>query len=348
MTSGAPACVLVRAVNWLGDLVMTLPAVRAVRAAYPVAHLDVLVKQELAGFYEGCGWIDEIVPYLVRRGLPGAADRVQVVGGLRARRFDLAVVLPKSFESALWVRLAGIPRRVGFRSDGRGWMLTDAVPVPVRPRAHQSGDYLELLRVGLGIEATDQGHLEVHGAHRDRMRDWLATRRSGAGPLIALAVAAAYGPAKEWPEARYVALVDRLVDRHRAECVLVGAPGEREKCERVAATSRHRPVVAAGATSVGDLVALLSLCDGFAGNDSGAMHVAAALGIPTVGIFGSTDPERTGPRGPRVAVLRQPLECSPCLARTCRFGHYDCLQAISAEAVDTQLAALGAFGATVG
>jgi len=345
MSSPVPGRVLVKAVNWLGDLVMTLPALRAVRKAYPGAHLAVLVRRELAGFYDGCRWIDAVLPYAVRPGLAGVGDRGRLVGDLRAARYDLAVVLPKSFESALWVRLAGIPRRVGFRADGRSWMLTDRVPRPRSSRGHQSGDYLDLLRTGLGVAACDDGRLDVDPAHRARMEAWLAERRHGAGPLIALAVAAAYGPAKEWPESRYVDLIERLAAGQGAQCVLVGTPAERARCARVAAASRGEPIVAAGETSVGELVALLALCDGFAGNDSGAMHVAAAVGIPTVGVFGSTDPVRTGPRGPKVAVLRQPLECSPCLARTCRFGHYDCLRAISVDAVVTQLAALGAVGA---
>ena len=340
---GAPARVLIKAPNWLGDLVITLPAVRAVRAAYPRARLMVLVRRELAEFYDGCRWIDSVLPYAVRPGVAGFADRVRLVGRLRAERSDLAIVLPKSFESALWVCLAGIRRRVGFRSDARSWMLTDRVAVPRGARGHQSGDYLQLLRAGLGVEGSGDGRLEADAAHRDRMAAWLAARGRGTGPLVALAVAAAYGPAKEWPESRYVALIDRLASRWGARCVLVGAPGERDRCVRVAAASTGAPIVAAGETTVGELVALLGLCDGFAGNDSGAMHVAAALGIPTVGVFGSTDPERTGPRGARVAVVRQPLACSPCLARTCRFGHYECLNAITVEAVEGQLAALGAL-----
>lgn len=339
----APGVVLVKAPNWLGDLVITLPAVRAVRVAYPQARLVIMVRRELGDFYDGCRWVDRVMPYSVRTGVAGTADRVRVIGALRAEGCDLAVVLPKSFESALWMWLAGIPRRVGFRADARSWMLTDAVPLPRRPRGHQSGDYLGLIRSGLGVDAGDDPRLDFDASRRERMAGWLAASGRSRGPLIALAVAAAYGPAKEWPEHRYVALIERLDRNWGARCVLVGAPGERERCERVASATAAVPMVAAGETTVGDLVALLSLCDGFAGNDSGAMHVAAAVGIPTVGVFGSTDPERTGPRGPRVAVLRRPLACSPCLERTCRFGHYDCLNAIPVEAVEDELVTLGAL-----
>lgn len=344
--AGGPVRILVKAVNWLGDLVMTMPALRALRRAYPRAHLAVLVRGELAGFYAGCRWLDAVVPYAVRPGLSGLADRARIVRRIRAGRYDLAVVLPRSFESALWVFLARVPRRVGVRSDGRGWLLTERVPMPRRTPRHQSEDYLALLTAALGVHgaADPPPLLEVDPARRERMTAWLAARRRGRGPLVALAVGAAYGPAKEWPAERFAELIRRLATRHAAQCVLVGAPGERERCRRVADASGAEPLVAAGETDVGDLVALLSLCDGFAGNDSGAMHVAAALGVPTVGIFGSTDPDRTGPRGPATAVVREPVPCSPCLARTCRFGHYDCLRRISVDAVEARLEALGALG----
>lgn len=341
-----PERVLVKAVNWLGDAVMTMPALRAVRAAYPQARLAVLVKRELAGFYSGAGWIDEVIPYRVLQGLPGIADRRRIVAGLRARRFDLAVLFPKSFQAALWTFLARIPRRVGFATDWRSALLTDRVPFDSALRErHQLYDYLHLLERGLGItgRAADCA-LDVHEQHRVRLEDWLKERRQRPERrLIALAAAAAYGPAKEWPERHYAELIDLLAERHGAECVLLGAPSEVEKSERVARASRAGAVVAAGETDIAGAMALLSLCDGFAGNDSGSMHVAGALGIPTVGIFGSTNPDRTGPLGPRVRVLYEHIACSPCLDRTCRFGHYDCLTRITPTAVAAALEELGAF-----
>jgi heptosyltransferase II len=341
----APQRVLVKEVNWLGDLVMSLPALRAVRRAFPDARLSVLVKAELASFFDGSSWLDEVIPYRVGRSLGGLADRRHVVAEIRSRRFDLAILFPRSFEAAFWAALARVPRRVGFSADGRGLMLTHKT---VRPaalfRSHQVFDYLYLLRNTLGIDSdrTDVAP-DIHAAHRDAMRDWLGTERRSGGPLIAIAAAAAYGPAKEWPVARCAALVDRLAERHDAECVLVGAPNERGRCEMVAAASRRGALVAAGLTSVGQLTALLSLCNGFAGNDSGAMHVAGALGIPTVGIFGSTNPQRTGPLGPRTRTLYHRIECSPCLERTCRFGHYDCLLRVTPDEVEDALIELGAL-----
>ncbi|HVM95716.1 MAG TPA: lipopolysaccharide heptosyltransferase II, partial [Candidatus Acidoferrales bacterium] len=208
--------------------------------------------------------------------------------------------------------------------------------------------YLRMLQATLGIDGSvDDFQLDVAAQHRAAMQAWLASRRRlPDAPLIALAPAAAYGPAKEWPAAQYAALIDLLASKHDSECVLVGSPSERAACEAIARATQERVLVAAGETSIGQAVALLSLCAGFAGNDSGSMHVAGVCGLPTVGIFGSTNPVRTAPLGRRTAVLYEAIDCSPCLARTCRFGHYDCLRRITPNAVASALERLGAFQAT--
>jgi heptosyltransferase-2 len=342
--------VLVKEPNWLGDLVISLPALRGVRRAYPGAHLAVLVKRELAGFFEGVDGVDEVIPYRIGPGARGVADRWNVIGAIRARAFDLAVLLPRSFEAALWMAAAQVPRRAGAAAQGRSWLLTDVAPMPpAMPARHQAHDYLDLFRATLGIEGSvEDVRITASPTRTAKARAWLAERRRGAGPLVAVAPAASYGPAKEWPADRYAALLDELGEVGGAECVLVGTSAERARCAEIAAGSRAGALVAAGETDVGDLVALLSLCSAFAGNDSGAMHVAGALGIPTVGIFGSTQPRRTGPLGPRTRVLYEEIACSPCLDRTCRFGHYECLRRIEVASVVAALAAFGVFAPRAG
>lgn len=333
--------ILIRQVNWLGDLVMTLPATYAVRERFPRAQLVLLVKSELAGFYDGADWVDEVWPYRVAAGVAGIADRWRLVQRIRRHSFSTAVIFPRSFSSALLIALAGVPRRIGYVADGRGWLLTeryrrDAVLL----QKHQLHDHLDLVARSFGTAAADpRPVLPVAAAHAHSMREWLAGARRRAGRLVALAAAAAYGPAKEWPAEYYSALIDWLAERHGIESVLVGAPAEQARCVAIAASSRSGALVAAGRTSVGELIALLSLCDGFAGNDSGAMHVAAALGLPTVGIFGSTRASRTGPIGPHARVIQHPIDCSPCMQRHCRFGHYDCLRSIRVDEVAAALAA---------
>jgi heptosyltransferase-2 len=195
----------------------------------------------------------------------------------------------------------------------------------------------------VNIEASPS-QLELSQRSVSRMRDWLARhRRNLDAPLIAISPAVAYGPAKQWPASRFAELMDLLDQVAGVECVLLGTALERLQCEEVAAKSRKRAIIAAGQTGVGELKALLSLCDGFAGNDSGIMHLAAAIGIPTVGIFGSTDPLRTGPVGANARVIHHPVVCSPCLKRTCRFGHYQCLQGVTSAEVAEALKQLGAL-----
>jgi heptosyltransferase-2 len=191
--------ILVKEVNWLGDIVMSLPALRAVRRAFPDAKLSVLIKKELASFFDGAAWIDEIIPYKLRKGFfEGLSDRKAIVGELKARKFDLAVMLPNSFDAAAWPALAGIPVRAGFARDGRGMLLTHKTkPTPEILEVHQVNYYLHMLKETLGIDGSpDDCAPDVSTAALDRMRAFLAARRKRSDkPLIALAVAA-YGPAK--------------------------------------------------------------------------------------------------------------------------------------------------------
>ncbi len=344
--SPAPGNILVKEVNWLGDLVMSLPALHAIRDAFPETPLSILVRRELASFFDGADWISEVIPYRVRGGAAGLLDRASIIREIRSRRFDLAVLFPNSFQSALWVTLAGVPRRAGYAADRRGFMLTHrALARPDLQKTHQVHHWLTMVAETIGaLRSAEMPPIDINLQSRDRMRIWLSSRRSRPDrPLIALAPVAAYGPAKEWPPERFAALIDIVFERYRVECALVGGIDDRERCQQIAAQSTHGAIVAAGETTVGDLIALLSLCHAFAGNDSGCMHLAGTLGLPAVAIFGSTDPARTGPRGPHVRVIYRGIECSPCLERTCRFGHYNCLKEIAAEEVADALEQFGVF-----
>jgi heptosyltransferase-2 len=343
-----PQRILVKAVNWLGDLVMSLPALRAVRDGFPDATLAVMVKTNLAGFFDGLGWVDEIIPYRAERGLRAFSMNRQVIRALKKRHFDLAILFPNSFKSALWMARARIPTRVGYATDGRGLMLTRRL-TPARDAldGHQSLYWCGIVRDGLGLTIADGTNtclLQPAPKACERMRSWLGERRERSErPLIVIAAAAAYGPAKEWPAERFAELIERVAQGYDAECVIIGTAAERARCEYIAQASLVRSILAAGELSVSEMIAMISLSDGFVGNDSGAMHVAAALGIPTVGLFGSTNPRRTGPRGPHVSVLYKPPPCSPCLKRTCPFNHYDCQKAVSVEEVVEALARLNVF-----
>ena len=345
MTSpGAPPRrVLVKAANWLGDVVMSLPALRAIRRAWPHARVTVWIRRELAPLFAASPLVDEVLAYdhpvrpleRIRRLLP-------IVRVARRGDFDLGIVLPNRLEPALCLRLAGVRERVGYSGYRRDALLSRAIPRPADlARRHQVHDALELLRAGFAIDGDPRDvFLDVAPAARERTAARLAAWRSGDAPLVALAPGAAYGPAKEWPADRYATLGDRLA-RAGFVVVLVGSALDRRRCDVVAAAMRAPAIVAAGETTVDELVALLSFAAAFVGNDSGAMHVAGALGVPTVGIFGSTDPRRTAPLGPRTRVLAEPPSCSPCLARTCRFGRAACFDPVDVDATVAALTALG-------
>ena len=344
------ARVLVRETNWLGDIMISLPALRAVRRRFARGRLAVQVRANLAQIVRGLSWVDEVIPFRVRRGVAGIGDRRAAVREIRRRRFDLAILFPNSLDSALWPFLARIPRRLGYACDGRRVLLTDPVPVTRAILAqHQVHYYLNLLRP-LGIEETaEDPALEVAAEAEAEAEALLAELPSG-GPIVVFAPGAAYGPAREWPASHYAELARQLVEKHDARIVLDGAPNERAKCLKLAARisdlSNGALLVTAGRTSVAGLAALLKRCAAFVGNDSGATHVAGVVGIPTVGIFGSTSPDRTGPLGPRTAIIRKPISCSPCGQRTCRFGHYRCLTEVFPADVLARLEALAPFAGT--
>src|SRR3984893_9445206 len=180
----APNRILIQAVNWLGDVVHMLPAMRAIRRAFPEAHLAVLIKNDLASFFDGADWIDEVIPYSiapysVANVFRGLDDRRKLIAEIRARHFDLAILMPNSFESALWIRAAGIPMRAGFARDARGAMLTHkATPPPDALEGHQTRYWLAMIRDALGIDIEVAPHIDDRTilpapANVARMRDWL-------------------------------------------------------------------------------------------------------------------------------------------------------------------------------
>jgi len=337
--------ILVKETNWLGDIIMSMPALRAVRRHFPDAHLAVLVKDNLAAIFNDSPIVDEVIPYRFRRGLGGVGDRFRVGRTLKAKGFDAAVLFPNSLDAAIVAFLARIPRRVGYARDGRSLLLTDRVRASREIlEVHQARYYLNLVTV-LGVESddTDAG-LWVAPPARERMLQYL--RKNGVADgakLVAFAAGAAYGPAKEWGRERFARLAARLTAGHGVRIILVGAPRERADADRLFQQIGNDALNAVGETALDELVALLSMCTAFVGNDSGAMHVAGALGIPTVGIFGSTRPDRTGPLGAQSTFLKSDVECAPCLKRVCASGDYRCMESITVTMVEDALKELGAF-----
>lgn len=330
--------ILVRATNWLGDAVMAIPALEAIRSHEPGAEIVVLARPWVADLYRGQGHADRIVVYDNSGRHHGFLGRERLAAELRREKFDVAVLFQNALDAAWLVWRAGIPVRIGYARDGRSWLLTRAIPVPRdgEAPAHETLYYLELLRrVGwlARLPTVDRITLRVpDDARRDAEQRLMTAGARKSAAWIAFAPGAAYGSAKCWPPERYAALADRMIDACDADVILFGAPGERDMAARIAKAMRHTAFNLAGATSVGELPALLASCRLFIGNDSGAMHVAGAVGLPVVGIFGPTDPEGTSPVTPRFTLVREPVPCSPCFLRHCPVDHR-CMTRISVERV---------------
>jgi heptosyltransferase-2 len=326
--------ILVRATNWVGDAILCVPALRAVRARWPEAEISILARRWVSAVYEGQGLADQLMVL---------EDSQDLAAALSATKFDAAILFQNAFHAAWLAWRAGIPERIGYARDGRGPLLTRAIAVPTDGEipAHEVYYYAELVRRAGWISdlpKIDEIRLSVADAARATAeKRMIAAGARGGARLIAFAPGAAYGSAKCWPAERFAELADRLIARFDADVILFGAPSERDIAERIASGMRRRPVNLAGQTSIAELSAYFSACDLFIGNDSGAMHVAAGAGVPVVAIFGSTDPDGTAPLTLRRTLVRRAPSCSPCFLRHCPVDHR-CMTRIEVDAVENAAA----------
>ena len=331
---------LVLAPNWLGDAIMALPAIADLRRHYPGATVMLAARRPLAALAAMVPGVDGSMPLEGRRGahaitaLRGDIDRV------REGRFDAALLLPNSFHAALLAYRARIPQRWGYRADLRTPLLTRAVRKPQVARLHQAEYYQHLTR-GLGIPSGPLVAEVRVGDQRQAVADRLLREHGWDGrPLVGIAPGAAYGSAKRWPPERMGSLVARLAHEAGATVVLVGASADRETVDSVVRTAGAAGAGAiinlAGKTDLPALAAVLSRCRAFVSNDSGAMHLAAAVDVPVIGIFGPTREWATSPlRGPRAiqaAIVHTDVSCRPCMLRTCPIDHR-CMTGIAVEDV---------------
>jgi heptosyltransferase II len=326
--------ILVRAANWVGDAVLSLPALRAIRERNPQAHIVVLARPWVAGLYCREAFCDEHLA--APRTWSG---RLRVARILRQRRFDAAILLPNSFEAALVARLAGIPQRIGYDRDGRGLLLTAAIPPPQPgdiPR-HESFYYLELLRrAGIIPELPATAPILLDGVEEARRMGRERFEAMGfRQPVIGISPGAENSRAKQWLPERFVEAATLLAASLGAAVAVFGSSSEQTLGRLVAEQIRRngcRVLNLAGETTLEQFAEMAAACRVFLSNDSGAMHVASAVGVPTVAVFGPTDWIATAPAGPLARVVRQPVECSPCMLRDCPIDHR-CMTAVSAEQV---------------
>ena len=324
-----PFRIVIRSSNWLGDAVMSVPAVRAIKRGRPDAHVTVLTTEALAPMWKLVREVDNIVTANTR-------SLVSVVRALRANsRFDAAILLPNSMRSALEAWLAGIPRRVGYRGHSRAWLLNQIVREPNKPRPpeHQARRYLRIAHaLGADVSNASLGIADI-SANANSQADGRERR-------LGLCPGAEYGPAKRWLPERFAEAAAAVANQHPVKWVLFGKETETAAGASIAATLGDRCENRIGQTSMEELINELGSCQALLTNDTGTMHLAALLGVPTVSIFGSTEPRLTGPLGNNHVVLRHHVECSPCFLRQCPID-FRCMKAVTvAEAVEAVIALL--------
>jgi heptosyltransferase II len=351
--------ILVRGPNWLGDAVMCEPALRGLRSLFPDAQIALLVKPAVADLFAGHPALTRVLTYDSEGPHAGLSGKWALAGQLRRQSFDLAVLFQNAFEAAFLAFLAGVPRRYGYATDGRNLLLSDPVAVPDRRTpVHQVHYYWDVLGP-LGLTGDPSApELVVFPEEEQTM-----ARRFEQGGLTATDVVvginpgSTYGGAKRWLPERYAEVTERLCrtiresrEQHVA-VVIFGAKGEERLGQDIAAHLSFPSLVLSGATTIRELMAAVKRCAMLLTNDTGPMHIASAFQVPVVAIFGPTDWRTTSPFGRAHKIVRQPVDCAPCLLRECPIDHR-CMTRVTVdqvyEAATKQLSGLfglsGSFG----
>ena len=332
--------ILVRGPNWLGDAVMCEPALRGLRTLFPDAQISLLVKPAVADLYAGHPALTRVLIYDSTRQHMGLSGKWALAGELRRHGFDLAILFQNAFEAAFLAFLASVPRRYGYATDGRSLLLSDPVAPPDRGTlVHQVHYYWDLLKpLGLTGDPTAP-ELVVSPEEEQAMAGRLAQGGVTASDIVVgINPGSTYGGAKRWLPERFAEVTERLCrtvrdsDDRQVSVVIFGAKGEERLGREIAARLSSRSLVLSGATTIRELMAAVKRCAMLLTNDTGPMHIAAAFQVPVVAIFGPTDWRTTSPFGDAHAIVRQPVDCAPCLLRECPIDHR-CMTRVSVEQV---------------
>ncbi|MBW2082386.1 MAG: lipopolysaccharide heptosyltransferase II [Deltaproteobacteria bacterium] len=334
--------ILVRSPNWIGDVVMSIPAIENLKYNCPSAWLTVVAKPWVKALLENNPCVDEILLYDPRNGyLAKPKSILKAAKSIRRGNYDTAVLFQNAFEAALLVWLGQVKYRIGYCTDGRGLLLNYGIPSVKNPhRGHQVEYYLNLLRcVGL---KTPKGNpkLFLSAEQKEKARQFLSEYQINLNKAtVGLGPGAMYGEAKRWPAERFARVADLAVEKWSANILIFGSNKEKAIGSAVEQSMRHKALNLCGKTSLKEAIGLLSTCNFFVTNDSGLMHVAAALGVPTLAIFGSTDPTATGPLSEKARIIYHDVDCAPCLKPSCT-KDFKCMLSVQAEEVWEELAKL--------
>jgi len=325
----------VRAVNWLGDAVLTTPALGALRAACPQARITVAAKPLVAELFRDHPDIDGIEVYDKEGAHAGVIGMFRKAGELRRGGYEAAVLLQNAIDAALLAFLAGIPERMGYATDGRRLLLSHPVPVTEEILSLHHAEYYLRLLAELGVPRPEAPRLllRVTAEERQSMRSRLAGLGVPEGRrIVGINPGATYGSAKRWFPDRFAMVADTLSEEWDAAVVLMGSVPEASLSAEIETAMGRKAVNLAGRTTVREVMALLASCSFLLTNDSGPMHIGAAFGVPLVAIFGPTDWRKTSPWTKEARVVRVDVDCSPCHRKECDRGH-ECMVGVTADMV---------------
>jgi heptosyltransferase-2 len=330
--------ILVRGTNWVGDAVMTIPALGELRRIFPGARITLYTRAWAEGIFRDAALFDEILTFDKTRSK--IKDALTQAKELKKHGFDLAVLFPNSFETALVAKMAKIPRRFGYSKEGRSFLLTDSIEIPVwKDERHEVFYYLNLIaeiekEYFAARKVLDNAPLiDLPISEPRRLEARRILEENGIDPskkTVALGVGSTNSRAKRWPAENYAELNDLLQDKLNTNVVLVGATDEMEVSAEVFAKSQKKPIILTGKTNLAEAVAVLSEIDLLVSNDMGLAHIAPAVGTKTLVIFGPTNEKTTQPIGSE--IIRNPVDCAPCMLRDCPIDHR-CMTRISAKEV---------------
>jgi len=328
-----PENILVRMPNWLGDMVMATPILADLRKKYPKASITAMCRTPLCEILKEDESIDELFCFtkpqndFLRRELHRS-----VIGKIAQGKYDLGILLTNSFSSAWWFWQGKVKRRIGFRGNLRSWLLTDGIDL-FQEKEHQVDTYKRLL-TPLGIPPSDtKPQLYITEKEVTEAKELLHQRGfKGKGKLIGINPSAAYGPAKCWPAERFRELAIKLLEKNDVWLLFFGDSSADLLNKTICRDLSERAINLAGVTSLRELMCLIKTCDLVLTNDSGPMHIAAAMHVPLIAFFGSTEPQKTGPYGQKEAVINKKVSCSPCFKRVCPID-FRCMKEISVTEV---------------
>ena len=321
--------ILLRAPNWVGDSAVATPAMRAIRAKFPDAEITVMVRPSVSGVFASAGFVDHV---WTEPRPSGIREWFRIARDVRRHQFDMAVLFPNSFESAAMVFLGGVPQRIGYSMDSRGWMLTQRIQGEKR-KVHHVNYYLELAKAVSADVSNPTMEMSARPEDRANARKLVAAAGIPANArFMILSPGAAFGAAKRWGDQQFAAAADTLAEEYKLAVVIIGSEGERSISDSIRQFMKATPVILNGKTSLETLIGLIAESSLMLGNDSGPVHLASALGIPAVAVFGATDFIVAAPYGPLGRAVHVPVECSPCWLRECPIDHR-CMTRVSPEMV---------------